>query len=143
MKVPVGVAAGGTMIPISWFIQPKVLRIRNTGTIKTYSGIKSTLKITKRISRRPGNLYFARAKPAIELAKTVSKLLRAATIKEFNAYRGISPLANTAWKFSPVNPWRSKFGGKTKRSRERRNAEKMAQSTGIRNIRQTTSALRS
>jgi len=85
MNVPVGVAAGGTMMPISWLTQPSVLSTRNTGTMSTCNGMSSVAKITMNIKLRPGNSNFARANPAIELAIIVIKLLIAATSIELNA----------------------------------------------------------
>jgi hypothetical protein len=47
----------------------------------------------------------------------VIRLLDVATIKEFNAYRGTSPVAKTDLKFWRLNLLGSKFGGKTNKLR--------------------------
>jgi hypothetical protein len=111
MKVPVAVAAGGMIIPIRLLIHPRVFKIRNTGTINTWRGIKRTLMISNKRKFRPKKRYFARAKPAIELAITVSRLLVVATITEFIAYLGTSPVAKTDAKLTRLNFRGSRFGG--------------------------------
>jgi hypothetical protein len=52
--------------------------------------------ISKKIKCPPKNRYLASAKSAIELAITVIALLDTATIIEFIAYLGTSPVPKTA-----------------------------------------------
>ena len=79
----------------------------------------------------------------MELAITVSRLLDVATITELIAYLGTSPVPNTALKLIRLNPRGSKFGGKVNKLPGDWNAEKIAQSTGIRKMMQTPSAQQS
>jgi hypothetical protein len=143
IKVPVAVAAGGTIIPIKLLIHPRVFKIRNTGTMSTWSGMSRTLIITKKTNRRPKKRYLAKANPAIELPMTVRMLLVVATISEFIAYLGTFPVPKTAWKFARLRLRRSKFGGKVNKLLDGWKAEKIAHMTGVRKTRQTTSAEKS
>jgi hypothetical protein len=143
MNVPVAVPAGGMIIPIKLLTHPRAFKTRNTGTIRTCSGTRRTLMINKKINCRPKNRYLARANPAMELTMTVITLLVAATITEFIAYLGTSPVAKTAAKYTRLKLRRSKLGGKVNNLPGGWNAEKMAQRTGTRKMKQTPSAQQS
>ena len=131
------------MIPIKLLIHPRVFRIRNTGTMSTWSGISSTLIISRKTNCRPKNRYLAKANPAIELPITVRTLLEVATISEFIAYLGTSPVPKTALKFTRLRLRGSKFGGKVNKLLGGWKAEKIAHITGVRKTRQTMSAQKS
>src|ERR1700726_3285671 len=96
--------------------------------------------INKKINCRPRNRYLARANPAIELATTVMMLVEVATTREFIAYLGTSPVPKTALKLTRLRLRGSKFGGKVNKLLGGWKAEKIAQITGVRKTRQTTSA---
>jgi hypothetical protein len=68
--------------------------------MSTWSGMRRTLIISRKINRRPKKRYLAKVNPAIELPMTVGMLLVVARISEFMAYLGTFPVPKTAWKFA-------------------------------------------
>ena len=92
-KTPVGVAAGGMMMPHKELSIPKFLSCRKIGIMITCKGIMSVAIIMVKIRFLPVKIYLAKAYPAIKLTRTVMKVETTATNTVLEKYTGKFPAA--------------------------------------------------